>query len=268
LGPGQNPEQFTLIMEFKLQAKTQADVLDWANSWHALSTHPFPSEEYNAALEALALRFSGRNTAPGRVNGSSLGQLRTNEISLAPRWELREFTLSPDTGFLSPSTVKLTPDLGSNGTSTLAQFVNANAPAIIADQHTVPEQFNGAPFLGGSVFNDLIAWTAPGILDNEARHHLSLNTCNGCHGSAETNTFFLHVAPRFPGSQAVLSGFLTGTSVSDPVSGQLRTFNDLSRRNADLKALVCTPTPTIVKLSKAAPALSPAFIAKGTGRVH
>ncbi|MGK3963804.1 hypothetical protein WMF38_06455 [Sorangium sp. So ce118] len=70
------------------------DMLDWANAWHALGSLPFPSEDYNAALQAITTRFAGRNAAPGRPNGSSLGQLRTNDIALASPWELREFTLA------------------------------------------------------------------------------------------------------------------------------------------------------------------------------
>src|SRR5262249_51208324 len=107
LDPFGFPQSFTVIVEYQLPAATQQDVLDWAASWHALSSHPFPSEEYNAALEALTLRFSGRNAAPGKPNGSALGQLRTNEIALEPRWQLREFTLGAD-GFLHESTIKLT----------------------------------------------------------------------------------------------------------------------------------------------------------------
>jgi hypothetical protein len=44
----------------------------------------------------------------------------------------------------------------------LARFINANEAAIIADQHVVPLQFEGAPFQAGSVFNELVSWTAPG----------------------------------------------------------------------------------------------------------
>ena len=80
---------------------------------------------------------------------------------------------------------------------------------------------------------------APGVLDNEARHYVAFNACNGCHSSAETGTFFLHVTPRFFGDEAGLSGSLTGITVNDPVAGQARTFNELARRSADLKAVVC-----------------------------
>ncbi|AUX45094.1 hypothetical protein SOCE26_065750 [Sorangium cellulosum] len=276
---GGSEQQFTVILEYKLPASTEADVLQWANDWHALGSLPFPSEEYNAALQAITARFAGRNAAPGKPNGNSLSQLRTNEIEMAPVWELREFVLSPVTGLLEPTTVKLTPDLSFDGTATLADFVNQNEAAIVAEQHTVPETFLGAPFLAGAILNNLTAWQAPGIANNEARHKFSLNTCNGCHGSQETGTGFLHVFPRPVGGEAQLSGFMTGITIGDPVTGEPRTLNDLGRRNADLKALVCEPAPTAVAEAEGAPgarlaaptgaaASRSAFIRRGIGRVH
>jgi hypothetical protein len=239
-GPGGFfPQQFTVILEYNLPAKTEQDVRDWANLWHGLSSHPFPSEEYNAALEALTRRFTDRGSAPGQTNGSALLRLRTNEIALSFRWELREFVLSPETGFFAETTVKLTPDLGFNQTPTLARFVNQNAAAIVAEKHTVPEQFEGTPFLAGSVFNDLIVWSAPGIADGEARFRFSLNTCNGCHGP-ETNTSFLQINPRFLGSEATLSPFLTGTTVFDRTTGQVRTLNELARRKDAFTQFLCS----------------------------
>jgi hypothetical protein len=273
LDPSGFPQQFTVIFEFKLPAKTEADVLTWANAWHELGALPFPSEAYNSALEALTLRFSGK--------GATLGQLRTNENALDKRWELRELAFSPSTGLMQPAPIALTPDLSFNGTSTLAQFVNDNEAAILAEKHDVPLVFNGAAFLAGAVFNDLIAWNAPGIKNAEARHKFSLNTCNGCHASAETNTTFLQISPRFPGSEATLSPFLTGTTVFDPVTGAPRTLNDLARRNADLKSLVCAappppppPPPADAGVPSGAATLSSASsgpkttIAKGIGRTH
>ncbi|MFT3773151.1 MAG: hypothetical protein QM820_47830 [Minicystis sp.] len=269
LDPFGFPQQFTLIMEYKLPATTEADVLAWANQWHALGSLPFPSEQYNAALQAITTRFAGRNAAPGRPNGSSLGQLRTNEIALDAPWELREFNLSAADGLLHPVTVKLTPDLGFDGTPTLAAYINQNEADIVVERHDVPETFQGLPFLGGSSFNNLTAWSAPGINNNEARHKFSLNTCNGCHGAAETGTAFLHVNPRFPGTTAQLSGFLTGITVPDPVTGIPRTFNDLGRRNQDLKGLVCATTSSPTIAAAAAPTTSTSTsIARGIGRVH
>jgi len=250
-------QEFTVIMEFNLPATTDQEVIDWANRWHALASHPFPSEEYNAALEQITRSFSDRNAGPGRVNGSNLLQLRTNDflLSFFSRWELREFELSADTGFLQPSTVKETPDLSFNNTQTLADFTNQNEAAIIsvipgAPSTTVPREFQGSPFLAGSIFNDGIGWNSFGIRNPEARFHVSLNTCNGCHGP-ETNTGFLMIFPRSFGQEAGLSQFLTGTSVFDRFTGQIRNLNDLSRRATDLSALLCSqPAATPAALLK------------------
>ncbi|MEO6601935.1 MAG: LamG domain-containing protein, partial [Polyangiaceae bacterium] len=74
---------FTMIVEYNLVGHTEQDVADWANRWHALGSLPFPSEDYNAALEAITRRFTDRNASPGSVNGSALVELRSNEIALS-----------------------------------------------------------------------------------------------------------------------------------------------------------------------------------------
>jgi len=243
-GPG-FAQQFTVILEYNLPAQTPQDVLDWANRWHSLSSFPFPSEPYNAALEAITRQFTDRNASPAGVNGSALLSLRTNEIALSFQWELRQFSLSPTTGFFDEIPLTETPDLSFNGSTTFSDFVNQDATGIISEVFgatgtNVTPQFEGQNFQAGSVFNNLIDWNGPGITDPDARFHASANTCNGCHGP-ETNTTFLMVTPRFPpGSEAPLSPFLTGTTVFDPVTGQARTLNDLGRRQADLTSLVCT----------------------------
>jgi hypothetical protein len=242
-GPG-NLGRFTVILEYNLRARTERDVLRWAKRWHALSSHPFPSEEYNEALEKITRSYTDGNAAPG--DGRALVELRTNEIALAPVWELRGFVLSPTTGFFEETTVKETPDLGFKGTQTLAAFVNENAAAIKsvlpgATSSTIPAQFEGRSFLAGSVLNDLTPWNAPGIIDPDARFHLSINSCNGCHGS-ETNTAFLMILPRpVAGTEAQLAPFMRGTAALDPFSGQVRVLYDLGRRQADLASLVCPP---------------------------
>lgn len=259
---GSFPLQATLILEYKLPASSPTEVLGWANAWHALGAMTQGTAEYNAALEAITERFAGRNARPGPAfpNGSAINAVRTNELDFDQTgiWQLREFGLSPSTGMLVPATIKLTPDLGFNFSSTLASFINANEAAILSETHTVPEQFQGAPFLAGAVFNDFgTTWRADGLINNnEARHKFALNTCNGCH-SIETGVFFLQIAPRSPGSEAFLSGFLTGTTVQDPVTFQLREFNDLARRRADLKAQVCPTDP--------APMPGPGPMMGGTG---
>ena len=245
-------EEFTVIIEFNLPAADDVAVAGWASRWHALQSHPFPSEEYNAALEAITRSFTDQDPTSTNVNHSNVLQLRTNDFLLSgfTRWELREFQLSPTTGFFDQVTVKETPDISFNNTPTFSDFVNQNEQAIIAvipgaPSNTVPAQFEGTNFLAGSAFNDFFQWNGPGINNPDARFHASLNTCNGCHGP-DTNTNFLMVFPRSIGFESSLSPFLTGTTVFDPLSGQQRTLNDLARRQTDLTSVVCTPPPAPV----------------------
>lgn len=234
-----DPLQATMTFEYKLPATSDAEALGWAQSFHALGALPF-GESYNAALQAITERIVGRNARPDHVNGSAIHSVHTNEIAFGSNgvWQMREFHLSPSTGLLEPAPLTQTPDLGFNNASTLASFINANAPAILADKHTVPLSFGGQPFQAGSVFNNLSTWFAPGVAA-DARHHFAINTCNGCHSSQETGTFFTHIVPRFAFEEADLSRFLTGVTVNDPVTGLARTFNELGRRRADLTSVVC-----------------------------
>lgn len=241
LDPNGRQTQFTLIFEYKVPASTPQDIIDSANRWHALGT--VAPAGYNAALQAITDRFTGHNAAPGRVNGSALAQFRTNEIALSGIWQLREFHLSAATGMLEPATLALTPNLDFNNTSVLADYINANETSIVAEQHVVPEVFAGQPFQTGSVLNELNGWDAPGVNNPEARQKFSVNTCNGCHSSRETNTTFLQVNPRDPGQPSFLAPFLTGTVVFDSQAGVFRSFNDLRRRNGDLHLLICPNDP-------------------------
>jgi hypothetical protein len=165
--------------------------------------------------------------------------------------------------------VKLTPNSSfmEQNQSVVANFINQNQAAIIAEQHNVPSTFNGVSFLAGSSLNTLGAWNAPGINSNEARHKFSLNTCNGCHGLGETSTPFLHINPREPGQEAALSGFLTGIDQTDPVvTSTVRRLDDLERRAVDMEALLCsTPSANARASSLAA---SSSFIGLGIQRVH
>jgi len=249
------PLQATMIFEYKLPAATDDDVVGWANAFHGLGALQF-GEDYNAALQAITERFAARGARPGHVNDSAINAVRTNEIDFSDNgiWQLREFNLSAASGRLEPATIKLTPDRSFNNTQTLADYINGNQAAIIAETHTVPDIFQGQPFQAGAVFNDLSSWFAPGV-DPEARFHFSLNTCNGCHSAQETNTVFLQITPRFPGNEAQLSSFLTGTTVFDPVTGQQRNLNDLARRKADLTSIVCNQP-------------GKAQLRKGISRVH
>ncbi len=236
-----NSMEFTVIFEYALVAHTEPQARVWADAVHALQALPFPSEAYNAALQAHTDRVTARGALPGAPNGSTLIDIRTNEIALSFQWELREFHISATTGFMQPVPVAQTADASFNSTRTLARFINANEASILLETHDAPLSFEGAPFQAASIFNNVDAWDAPGINNPEARHKFSLNTCNGCHGG-ETQTSFLHVNPRSPGQPSALSGFLTGITVSDPVTGEPRRLAELKRRRLLLESVVC-PTP-------------------------
>jgi hypothetical protein len=105
-----------------------------------------------------------------------------------------------------------------------------------------------------------------------ARFNFSLNTCWGCHGG-ETQTGFTHVDPVFYGTEATLSGFLTGSAgkngaidfdkdpdndvftVKDPAlrptasNATLRGFNDMLRRARDLNAVWQSDCGTVFSIS-------------------
>ncbi len=239
-----SPMDFTVILEYALPGSNAAQFRVWADAFHALQALPFPSEAYNAALQALTDKITRHGALPGAPNDSALIDIRTNEIALSFQfqWQLREFHLSPTTGFMEPATLFLTPDSSFDFSDRLARFINANEASILTETHVVPPSFDGAPFQAASVFNNFDFWDAPGINNPEARHKFSLNTCNGCHG-AETQTAFLQISPRAAGQVSTLSGFLTGTTVSDPVTGQPRQLAELKRRRLLLESVVCSTQP-------------------------
>jgi hypothetical protein len=231
----------TLIVEYAIPAGSPKDVSDLAAAWHALRQLQFPSPQYNAALQAVTERFTARGAGGmGRVNGSALGQIRTNDFfQFGGVWEFREFHLDATSGMLIPATVDRTPDRSFNFSDTLGRFVLANEPAILAEKHTVPASFEGAPFQGGNVdASDFFRWQVPGV-SQETRHRFARNTCNGCHTFDETGGAEFQVRPRGPGQESSLSGFLTGQDVDDFPAGVRRHFNELDRRGRLLHAFVC-----------------------------
>jgi hypothetical protein len=282
--------QFTVILEYQLPASTAADVRNWARDWHALGTKTLGTPEYNIALQAITDRFTSRGAAPKRFNGSAIGQVRTNELALAGPWELREFELGAgENGVtrLNPAPVAMTPAQIFNGSPALTQYITENATAIKNGMEVPLTTTVGGTLLSffraGASPNQPTTWTAPDLSPTllPIRHLLALNTCNGCHSSRETRTSFLHVFPRQAGTVATLSGFLTGTSVADPVDGTVRNFNDLKRRQEDMnqQLLVCrapgsatTSASTTTTLSaKSSTSVAPApttSLTQGISRVH
>jgi hypothetical protein len=236
---------FNAILELGLDAHGCADVLNWAGTYHALGGLPF-GPNFNAGLQTITDRFAAINASPGKPNGSAINQVRTNEIFFSDsQWEQREFHLAPGSGSPAPlveAATALTPRRFLNHQQVIANFVNANTAAILANNYTVPLSFGGAPFLGAAG-QELrgVSWDGPTpacskITNKSARSVLSLGTCAGCH-SGETGTPFTHVDLRQPGAPAALSSFLTGRTFTDSC-GLVHSYNDLDRRRVDLCQLL------------------------------
>ena len=236
--------EMTVIFEYGIDRSSCTEVTSWAQQWVALSSIPMPSPQFNQALENITEQFARAGVAPGKVNGSALNQLRTNDfLQPAPIWELREFKLTPGpedpfiaNGQLNMTTVKLTPDASFNNTATLGNYLVANQGAVCAGTHIVPLAFGGGPFLGGNAFVPPFFWDSPAFVCPPGACNVefmfSLNTCSGCH-LGETNTTFYHIRPTPFGQPPLLSPFLSGPiSVNDPRCGPavVNNFDEMTRR--------------------------------------
>ena len=268
---GTVPGGFMVIFEYELPATDMQALGEWTMAWKRLENYRLGSDDYNRALENITRAFTDRGQAPDKPNGSALNQLRSIEVALGAPWELREFVIDPDTGWLVQQTVALNPDtLTLNGTPEFAEFINTAGLEIAAGTAELSPDWFAASALSGPfvaenfddfaartfVTNELfhpfydIPWSAAGIEDNDVRHTFALNTCNGCHRD-ETGTDFLqigfpenHQLPRSLGSPAQLAGFLTGIEVPDPVeSDTIRSFADLERRRLDFADLCASFGP-------------------------
>ena len=236
-------QPFTIIFEYGVNKKGCKPVRSWGQQWYDLHTLNLGDPTYNAALQAITDQFVNANTNPTKPNGSSLNQIRTNEIALAGPWQLREFNIDAASHLLKLVTVKKTPRNALNNSALLADFINSHCAEILANNYDVPDAVSGQPFLGAVSNTNLSpadAWNAAITCSDVAttRQIFSLNTCNACHG-IETQTGFTHVNPASFGVTAGLSGFLTGITVADPVSGTPITFSDLDDRAKKLQLLVC-----------------------------
>lgn len=250
---------FTVILEYAVPLSGCAAPLNYAKQWETLGTLPLGSAQFNESLQRVTDVFARAGANPGRINGSALAQLRTNELAFVGPWELREFALVGPVGVsrLAPTTTKLTPHDSFNGTPTLGRYINEFSTSIVGGAHVVPLTYESQPFIAGNSLNRDPgpggAWNAPGIVNPNARHKFSLNTCSGCHGS-ETKAEFLHINPRDAGFASTLSRFLVGNgtlaspstfTVPDPViPTTVRVFGDLQRRRTDLANLLSTSCTT------------------------
>jgi hypothetical protein len=271
-----SPDRMTAIFEYTVHVRHCTDVISYAQQWEDLDTmhSPFPaSPGYLAHLQSITDPVTTAGSAPLEPNGSSIGQLRTSEVTMGFPWELREFTLqqmpfgAPVQNVLRMDTTKQTPDRQYTADPALQpileDYIIANVADICDDKHVVPNTWLGNPFMAGRAdfFPDTHFWT-PGIpahppggcTNDDIRFKFSSTTCSGCHGAdiidPAVDTHFYHVNPVTPaGSPVELSRFLTGTAATPPnsaipdpsfIGGLARDFADLDRRGADLQDLLAT----------------------------
>jgi hypothetical protein len=238
------PTPFAVIFEYGVPPMNCLQLRQYAQKWTALSAQVPGTAAYNGALQAITDPIVKHGAGGAKPNGSTLNQLRTNEIFLTSPWELREFVIDPGSHLLKETTTKQTPIAARNNTLAVTDFVNANLAAVLNGTYVVPLQFPGAtPFLSGNAPIPPNFWRGnPQIANNDARSQFSLGTCNGCH-FGETNTPFVHINPNSPiGAPAALSGFLTGITLPDPVvPATQRSYNDLLNRKNKLNALASSP---------------------------
>jgi len=246
------PLSFTFIFEYVQPIASASDIEAVALRWHSLGNIPAFNQDYIDALKAITLTFAGNDAVPARPNGSSIGQIRSNEIALndfsdplGAGWELREWRLKSHDGLFEPDTVKETPPSSLNDSPFLGFLLDRFGVGL---SEQIPNEMLG--FRGITAFSPDFQWEVPGVALNDLRlRRFSVHTCSGCHGGdgkTGDGTSFLHVTNRIVSQEAKLSRFLTGVSASatqvvDPASGELKSiYSDLDIRKLDFQTLIST----------------------------
>lgn len=243
---------FLVIFEYGVPQNQCLQVKSWAQAWLGLSNLTLGSATYNTQLQNLTQQVVMRNMAPNKPNGSAINQVRTNEIMLStPNWEMREFrlfstasnprnfTTSAAPGHLSEHVTIRSPFGIFNNTSTLTNFLGTHNTSILNGTYDVPLDYGTTlNFLGAfpQMPTNTFIWNAPNLntVPNgfNARHKVSLNSCEGCH-TGETRTNFTHVdvtGGLSPFLATGMSNMNTPYNVTDPVSGQVRSFFEIRER--------------------------------------
>ena len=86
-----NPLQFTLIVEYNLPATTDADVMTWANRWHGLSSHPFPSRSTTPRSRRSRRSSPAATRPPATPTAARWHSSAPTRSRSRSEWELREF---------------------------------------------------------------------------------------------------------------------------------------------------------------------------------
>jgi hypothetical protein len=253
-------QSFTIIFEYALPLNPPLDAAaKWAAKWHELDalSPDTQAAAFSAKLQEITDAFSARGAFAGRPNGNAIDQVRSNEIFIGDVWQMREFNMSTG-GLMLPATTKNSPNHGTlNGSQALLDFVN-QTPALAANDLSfltvnMPTTFESAPFLGGKAEEQPSErWILPNneTQDNSVRaDNLGILTCNGCHDENKVagDIPFYQVSPT-AGTFSPTTGLNDGSGrlsrfmlVGDPSKGNRRPA-ELTRRAADMQALLCPPS--------------------------
>jgi hypothetical protein len=163
-------------------------------------------------------------------------------------------------GVLVPHPISRTPN-GGVDRSGLGDWVNHHADAVRRSDYEIDDTCpgEGVPATADCVPKDLYAdfntiWDMPNVA-SDLRHAFAVNTCNGCH-DAETGSDRFQIAMREALKPLELSPFLAGGAKVIPFARRFKTFsednqlcplfdptarhfNELERRAADLRNIVC-----------------------------
>jgi hypothetical protein len=250
---GKHDPETNVILEYAVDKPTEAAVTTYAESWATLNSKGITTSGYLNALQTITegVVTKGKGTATMRANGSALNVLRTNESNDGQAWDLREFAIDQPSHLFKSTTVSQTPVVGLRNSADLDFWANFYAEEIISDVHFVPLMFSTTEnqhVYASTIFRATHSATDNGPLTlssdlpSDIRHHLSLDTCSGCHLDEQVVDRLppMHVIGQPWGTPAKLSHFLEGDRAGgpylapDPVTGEPRPFFDLDRRRQDL----------------------------------
>lgn len=238
---------FNVIFEYQLPGPEQPagsagspssgphPAITWASRWHRLGTHKTFDDAYLRDLVAVTKGFTDqrppRNSSE-RYAPPSLAQIRTNDGVLDAVREFREFQLVPGTQPVNPEAVSVAARLRqvpvaqtpaeryheAKDGRVLAMVLNTRldefrkeAPVTLpvslrlTDQ-TEPEGLLGARALLPGYAGDF-EWKVSGVREKGLVRHMSLHTCNGCHGGDTNCDNGCHL--KAGGAGTLTSAFLT-----------------------------------------------------------
>jgi len=125
-----------VIFEFGNVQTTRCDVKSFGQAWLDLSQYTtFPNSSFNNDLETITNTVTSLNSAPGKLNGSAINRIRTNERIFqvtagnsgtwkGSDWQFRQFEID-SSGYLKQMPLTNTPRDRSNWSETLGIPSNA-----------------------------------------------------------------------------------------------------------------------------------------------